>query len=236
MTKRNLLVDYRTPESESLELQALGFHVVLSEELDFLYDAVKGHPDLQFVSACGKLICHRGLSVAKATELASLGVSYTRSEKALKPPYPGHIILNAAISDDLLVHSLKDTDPAVLDACTGLKQVDVRQGYTRCSLSYVGQDSYVTNDDGIARTLRKLEKNVLHLPYGDVELEGFSHGFLGGCLSRVEIGSDQLLLITGDLDCYKYGKALADFLRDIGIIPYSIGTGSLKDRGSIIQF
>lgn len=236
MRRRNLLVDYRTPESERLELQALGFHVVLSEELDFLYDAVKGHPDLQFLSACGKLICHKGMSAGKAQELAGLGVSITLTEKALKLPYPGHIILNAAVSDDLLVHRLKDTDPSVLEAFEGLKRVDVRQGYTRCSLSYVGQDAYVTNDDGIARTLRKLKKNVLHLPYGDVQLEGFSHGFLGGCLSRVEIGSDQLLLITGDLACYQYGKTLADFLQHIGIIPYPIGTGRLKDRGSIIQF
>lgn len=236
MPKRNLLVDYRTPESECLELQALGFHVVLSEALDFLYEAVKGHPDLQFISACGKLICHRGISRAKAEELAALGVTITLSERALKLPYPGHIILNAAISDDLLVHRLQETDPAVLEACAGLKRVDVRQGYTRCSLAYVGKDSYVTNDDKIAKTLQKLEKNVLHLPYGDVQLEGFSHGFLGGCLSRVEIGAEQLVLVTGDLDCYRYAEALTDFLRDIGVTPYSIGTGSLKDRGSIIAF
>lgn len=234
MPERHLLVDYRTTEPERFELQALGFHVILSEALVSLYAAVNGHPDLQFVNACGKLICHRDLSKEKAAELTSLGIPFSLSQKSLKLPYPGHVILNAAISDDLLVHSLKDTDPAVLEACSALELVDVRQGYTRCSLSYVGRDSYVTNDDGIARTLQALRKNVLHLPYGDVQLEGFSHGFLGGCLSRVEIGSDHVLLVTGDLDCYRHGDALSAFLRGAGIIPYSIGTGSLKDRGSII--
>jgi hypothetical protein len=235
MPEHSLIVDYRTPEEERLELRSLGFRVVLSEPLDFLYEAVKGHPDLQFVNACGTLICHKGIAPEKSSELNALGIQFTRSRNPIAPPYPGHIILNAAISDDLLIHRLSDTDPAVLDACPSLKRVDVRQGYTRCSLAYVGEDSYVTSDTGISRALRGLDKNVLLLPEGDVHLEGFSHGFIGGCLSRVTYKEEKLLLVTGSLDSYRYGQDLRAFLRNIGIGVCSIGSGSLKDRGSIIQ-
>lgn len=235
MPEHRLIIDYRTPAPEREELRSLGFRVILSEELDFLYQAVKGHPDLQFVNACGTLICHKGMSEDKARELESLGIPFTLTQKRLDPPYPGHIILNAAISDDLLVHRLKDTDPSVLSACSSLKLVDVNQGYTRCSLAYVGGDSYVTSDFGISRTLQDLGKDVLLLPPGDVVLEGFSYGFIGGCLSRVTLKDEHILLVTGSLDSYRYGESLRAFLRNIGIRPCSIGTGSLKDRGSIIQ-
>lgn len=234
MPEHSLIVDYRTPEEERVELRALGFRVILSEPLDFLYEAVKGHPDLQFVNACGTLICHKGISGEKAAELASLDIPFTLSRNLLVPPYPGHIILNATVSDDLLIHRLSDTDPAVLEACRFLKQVDVRQGYTRCSLAYVGADSYVTGDTGIHKALHGLQKNVLLLPPGDIHLEGFSHGFIGGCLSRVSYRDEHLLLVTGSLDSYRYGQELQAFLRNIGIRACSIGSGSLKDRGSIV--
>ncbi|HSP46751.1 MAG TPA: hypothetical protein VLN47_01570, partial [Clostridiaceae bacterium] len=217
MPERRLIVDYRTPEPEREELRSLGFQVILSEKLDFLYNAVKGHPDLQFVNACNTLICHKGLSEDKARELDALGIPFILSQNRLDPPYPGHIILNAAISDDLFIHSLRHTDPSVLSACPSLQLVDVRQGYTRCSLAYVGSDSYVTSDTGISKVLQDLEKNVLLLPEGDVVLEGFSHGFIGGCLSRVTIKDEHILLVTGSLDSYRHGESLRAFLRNIGV-------------------
>jgi hypothetical protein len=232
-----LIVDPRTPDSEVREIEALGFKVVAAECLDFLYEGVKGHPDLQFAPVGDRLICHRGISLEKLKEFQGHGIECIPSYAALALPYPGHVILNASIGGGALIHRTDITDGALLEEAIrqGLRLIDVRQGYGRCSTSYIGNGCFATNDSGVAAALSENGFRVFISPYGDVELEGFDYGFLGGCLSSVVTGSDRLVLVSGNLNEYVMGRELREFIISSGAIPIEVGKGRLKDRGSVLQ-
>ena len=232
-----LIADPRTPDDEVREIESLGFKVVAAESLDFLYEGVKGHPDLQFAPVGDRLVCHRGISTAKLRELQGHGIECVPSVSALALPYPGHVILNASIGGGALIHRTDITDGALLEEAIrqGLRLIDVRQGYGRCSTSFIGDRCFATNDSGVAAALSENGFRVFFSPYGDVELEGFDYGFLGGCLSMVRSGSDRLVIVSGNLNEYVMGGELREFILSSGAIPVEVGKGRLKDRGSVLQ-
>lgn len=232
-----LIADPRTPDDEVSEIEGLGLKVVAAEYMDFLYEGVKGHPDLQFAPVGDVLICHRGISDEKLKEIEGHGVRCLLSKSLLSLPYPGHVILNASIGGGAIVHRTAITDGALLEEAIrqGLRQIDVRQGYGRCSTSYVGNGCFATNDSGVAAALSHNGFRVFHSPYGDVELEGFDYGFLGGCLSLVTKGAERFVIISGNLNDYFMGRELREFILGSGAIPVEVGKGRLKDRGSVLQ-
>ena len=65
--------------------------------------------------------------------------------------YPGNIIYNAVCTGKYFIHSLKYTDPDLLDAAGDIIRIDVPQGYTRCCCLPVDDSSFITSDEGIAK-------------------------------------------------------------------------------------
>lgn len=238
----NLIVDYRTSEKELQRLLSFGFNLIPTEKVTALYEAVDGHPDIQFFLIENKLIAHKELSKNQMELLSKLGVSIVLGNSSLSLPYPGNIPYNALFAPDLLMHRLDATDPVILNEITKLKKsreimlINVRQGYSRCSCAYVGNNSYITEDTVMADKLLTLGKQVFYQKHSNVYLEGFDFGFIGGAISLISIHGEELVLISGSLDSYFYGKELMEFLKRRNIRYECIGEGKLMDRGTIISF
>jgi hypothetical protein len=238
----HLILDYRTPDGELNRLSSMGFSLVPSDQVPTLYEAVDGHPDLQFINVRGKLIAYRDLQKDKKSLLEDLGACLTLGKSSLALPYPQNVPYNALLSPDLFIHRLDATDPLLKNEINGLENlgevrlVDVRQGYSRCSCAYVGNDSYVTEDEAMAKTLMNLGKKVFYRKHSNIYLKGFDYGFIGGALSLLPIEGRDLLIITGDLHSYFYGDELKGFLQQRNIPFECIGKGKMMDRGSIICF
>lgn len=238
----HLILDYRTPDEELNRLSSLGFILVPSDRVPTLYEAVDGHPDLQFINVRGTLIAYRDLHKDKKALLEDLGACLTLGKSSLALPYPQNVPYNALLSPDLFIHRLDATDPLLMKKINDLKSrgevrlVDVRQGYSRCSCAYVGNDSYVTEDEAMAKSLMNLGKKVFYQKHSNVYLKGFDYGFIGGALSLLPIEGIDLLVITGDLSSYFYGDELKGFFQQRNILFECIGKGKIIDRGSIICF
>ena len=54
-------------------------------------------------------------------------------------------------------------------------------------------------------------------------------------MSLITLNNENIILITGDIDKYRFGNDLKSFLNNINIPYLSIGKGLVKDRGSVIQ-
>lgn len=232
-----LITDYRTSDYELNRLDQLGCRIIAAERRSELYEAVDGHPDLQFASIDNTLICHRGISEKKYREIFRHTQNVIRGKSSLKLPYPHHISLNAVITEDLFLHKLENTDSVLMDIVEKSNRVLLRtpQGYTRCSCAYVGNNAYVTEDKGIAELLISLGRKVFYRRHANVYLEGFDYGFIGGALSLIKDKSSALLLISGDLPKYEFGHDLKCFLKEENIAYECIGKGQIMDRGSIIE-
>ena len=78
------------------------------------------------------------------------------------------------------------------------EKINVSQGYSKCSLCIVNENSVITEDDGIAEVLKRHNMDVLKISAGDVLLSGLDYGFLGGLLTLALIGTlDYVILKIG---------------------------------------
>lgn len=169
--------------------------------------------------------------------------------------YPDDVPYNALATGRYFIHNTDLTSPSLLDRARycGLQMIRVRQGYTRCSCLPVGDRAVITADEGIARTLRAWNEmlreeaaenaadgaedpsvlkdliDILLIRQGYIGLEGFDHGFIGGCGGTV----DDTIYFNGDLTEHPDSDLIIRFIEDHGFRPVWFQDEPLTDIGSI---
>ena len=156
-----------------------------------------------------------------------------KGENDLKKEYPFDIALNAVIIDGKLFHNLKYTDKALLKYCQNknIEFVNVKQGYTKCSICPIDENTFITGDISIARAGENAGCSVLLITNDNILLSGFSNGFWGGCCG---MGSSDTLLVNGDIDLLPSGEKIKEFLKEKNIKIKNLKKGDVIDIGSVI--
>ena len=150
-----------------------------------------------------------------------------------KDGYPADILLNAArvgnrlfCREDYLAVELR-SDCLLRD----IRICSVRQGYSKCSVVTVTEQAIITADPSIAQCAMQEGLDVLRISPGYIALEGFSYGFLGGCVGRL---APDLMAFTGEIDRHPDGESIRAFLRNYGIFSVALQKGELQDIGGIL--
>lgn len=169
-----------------------------------VYPGIASHPDIY--------MCKLGLD-----QDAPVVFSYPEE---LGHDYPDDIAFNAACTGRYFIHHLQYTAPRLLDIVRneihahshfpdeadprggdgpGLHCIDVRQGYSKCSIAIVDERSIITSDRGIAKAITRSGHDIdcLLISEGYVKLRGFDHGFIGGTCGLIESGITEI----GSAEC-----------------------------------
>ena len=212
-------------------LREKGHTIVEVVKTEAVYDAVSSHSDIYLCSIGNDMILSPEQAVNIGGVLEERGISYTLGKPLKGTNYPDNIAYNAACIGSYLIHNLKYTDAAILKKAEehGLKTIQVKQGYTKCSLVIVDERSLITADKGIASRLSQYPLDVLLITEGHVRLEGFPFGFLGGASGRV---GDEILF-NGNLSAHPDFERIADFIESRGLKPVFFKEYPLEDIGSI---
>lgn len=227
----HVICDYRISQSEEYILNESGYEVIKCPKCDTLYDAVCGHPDmLLHILNNKKIIVHKAMKKEFTNSLKKLEFEVLYSAKNIKSKYPDDIILNAFSLKDMYIHNLKYTDKELLNNISNYNLIDVTQGYSKCSVAIINENSIITSDRIISEKLIKRGIDVLLLPPGDIELPNLNYGFIGGTCGLL---CKNTLAFYGNLKFYKYGKEVLSFLKKKGVAPLYLSDGKLIDRGSI---
>lgn len=227
-------IDYRTTKNEKETLISLGAKLIEIPKSKDLYPAISGHPDIQINIIDRnkkKIIINRNLSDDFKKLLSSYNITYFESKNSLKENYPNNIILNSLNLDNFFIHNLKFTDPNLLDLVKNKKLINVKQGYTNCSVLKITENAFITSDNGIYKKLINENFDVLLIPPGDIILDGFDYGFIGGAGGLI---SNNTLVFFGSLDKFAYGFLIKEFLKKHNITPIYLSNAKLHDRGSIL--
>lgn len=194
-------------------LENAGYQVVLISPMADIDTAISCHPDIY--------ICH----------LSKDRVFHGNPAK-LTYHYPGHAIFNGCSTGKFFIHNLKITDAELLDAVDnyGLRKVHVAQGYAKCSCVVVDEDSIITADMGIAKAATKSGLQVLVIEPGQVVLEGYPYGFIGGASGKV----GKTIVFSGNLEDHSDFLAIKDFIEERGLTIKYFKDYPLTDIGSII--
>lgn len=227
-------VDYRTTENEINSLKKNNFDVIKIPRDNNLYKAIDGHTDIQLnILDTNTIIVNKNIDLTFKELLKRKNINFIESFSTLSSKYPNNISLNAYITDNYLIHNLKFTDKKILDYCKNKKIINVKQGYTKCSILPLREKAIITNDNGIYNTLKSEGFDILLLPFGDIELSGLNYGFIGGVGGMI---SSDCMAFFGSLDNYTYGQEVKNFLYKYDIKPIYLNNTKLIDRGSLLVF
>lgn len=228
---KHAVVDCKISQIEVYNLENIGYSVLKCPPCSDVHEGISSHPDIQmYVIDKKNIIIQKNADKNFMDTLNSCGYNLIKSKDSLKHNYPGDIMLNAYSTESFFIHNTLYTDPHLLCKIQDKTLINVKQGYTKCSILPVDNKAIITNDPSIERSLKKYDFDVLLLPYGDISLPGFNYGFIGGCGGKTTHGE---ICFFGHLKYYKYKNEVISFLHKYNIKPIYLYNGPLIDRGSL---
>lgn len=197
-----------------------------------LGEALAHHADLSFLYDDGRLYIAREMSEYRET-LLSLGCDVCMIPEPLGSVYPGDVRLNAVPLGRFFLCNEKTVSPTVLADMKrkGKTILSVPQGYTKCSVVPLTQESLITDDASVYAVCRAHGLDVLQVSKGSVRLPGFSYGFIGGAAGRI---SDRQVVFHGNLSLHADYEKILRFLEKYNMTAVSLCDGELVDIGSIL--
>ncbi len=202
-TANPLLLDY---------LAAQGHELHIVKDTGITYAPVSSHPDIYMCS------------------LGPGRPAFFGCPERLGHAYPDNIRYNAACTGRYFIHNLKYTDPDLLKQAAPMEKIHVSQGYAKCNVVIVDENSIITSDMGIYKACRK-KLDVLLIRPGHVKLRFFPYGFLGGASGR--IGSK--LLFNGNLEQHPDFGQITAFITAHNLQPVYFRRYPLEDIGTIME-
>lgn len=228
-----VFVDNRINDEELFTLNQFSNSIIKVPSYNKLYSSIQGHPDiLMHIINKTTVIVHKDIPMSFIHTLRSSDFNVILSNSSLKSSYPMDIGLNAVSLPNHFIHNLKYSDKNLLKYNKDKTLINVKQGYTKCSLAIINNNSFITSDISMAKILKKHNFNILYVPAGDIILEGLDYGFIGGTCGLIE---ENTICFYGDLHYYKYGKEVLNFLKICKVEPIFLRKGKLIDRGSILS-
>ncbi|MFH1878987.1 MAG: DUF6873 family GME fold protein [Candidatus Omnitrophota bacterium] len=176
-----------------------------------VYDSILCHPDIYFFQIAGDtLIFSPSIEREDADELKKNGIRLIRGEARPHGRYPCTAPYNALRAGDNFFHKTACTDSVILERVkeAGLRLVDVKQGYTRCSAVFINDNAVITSDGSIAAVAERESIDVLFIPPGSITLPGEIYGFIGGASGRMPDGTTVFL---GDIETHPEFPGIRDF-------------------------
>lgn len=149
-----------------------------------------------------------------------------------QPIYPHDVALNCAVVGKYLVSNMKYACGELLAAAEklGLELINVKQGYARCSIAIIDENSVITADKNIAVKLREKGIDVLLIRPGHINLPGYDYGFIGGTCGKID--KDKILFM-GNPDLHPDGSSIRRFIESKGVAVIA-SEGKLFDFGGFI--
>lgn len=208
--------------------------IIYIKPWDHLYPAIRSHADIQICPiAKNKLVVQPKLHVETLKAMEKAGLELLAGQSELKRRYPDNIYYNVGISGRYYFHKTSHTDETVRRELEkeNIKPVDLKQGYTKCSMAALGDKYIITSDAAIYKKSIEIGLEALLLPPGGILLPGFQYGFFGGCCGVDD--KERIFMLNGSVDKYIYGNELKNFIKKTGYALVELHMRKPEDIGSI---
>jgi hypothetical protein len=234
-----IIIDHTMSPEAKRKLSSYGKLMELKTE-GITYPAISAHPDIFFCQAPGQLIVAPNLPQKYLDKLIQYRIAFAIGEFPVGSEYPASARYNAVATKNLLIHNFRHTDFMITRTFEDHTPVHVDQGYTRCNLLPLNDVHFITSDEGIYKVLMRCHLpsenksrchlNVLYVAPAGIKLDGFPHGFFGGCCGVWE----DKVFINGSLSHYAEGEKVKHYLDGLNYEIVELYDGRLADVGSIL--
>ena len=201
-------------------------------------EAVKNHPDMYLLHFSEDLIFY-AKNICSVIGESDLNLNYRGIQPLLDCSetieYPKDVFLNSVVLGNRIICNRKFLHQDALEFAlqNNYDIINVNQGYTKCSICVVNENSIITEDAGIAKTLSDFGFDILFLENHSVMLPGYKYGFIGGASGK---SSQDRLAFFGDIRKHPEYNNILSFLIKHDVEPISLSHEPLLDLGSLIPF
>lgn len=217
--KETLIIDERIRKEEYEYLKQF-FNIQKLPLSKDVYDEISGHSDIFYCKLNNEVICAPN-SIIKEK-------GFRIGNKSVEKNYPNDVLYNACQIGEFIVGS-KYTDISIP------VDIQVRQGYVKCSIVVTSKNSCITTDEWIAKKLIMYSIDALYINENNINLldrdgnKSTINGFIGGATFIF----DNKFVLFGDIDklsnrekvishINKYNLELVDF-KGLDILDYGGG-------------
>jgi len=222
------IIDSRSPK-DAIENLKKDFDVLEFKSEGITYNEVSGHPDIFIFQDNKQLIIAPNSPKRLIDFLNKHKVDFIFGEKEVGTELNNSTQYNCITTRNHLFHKKGFTDVAILKKHSNKKTVNLPQAYTRCSLTKLDENNFITSDVGIHKTLTKHNFNTLLVSPKNIKLPGYPYGFFGGTNG---IHQNNFYLI-GSLEHIENSKAIEEFIIKNKLNLIELYNGPLYDGGGI---
>ena len=211
-----------------------GAEVIPPPSIDVLPESMRHHADLGIVIVSEKKVLCAPLTYNYYfSALSPYGFEVIKGKSDVGRHYPEDCAYNVGIVGKkcFLNKSVCDTHLYDILISEGYEIINVKQGYTKCSICPIDENSFITADRGIASEGEKRGMEVLLIENKGISLPPFENGFWGGSCGMGDIDT---LLVNGDISLMPSEYKIRSFLNSKNIKIREIKKGEVLDIGSII--
>lgn len=215
-------------------LEALNLRVIKTIAHKGVYDSIKYHPDIVMHPIDEKLlIIEPTVFDYYKDQLKNTGIEVIKGQKLLESKYPSNIAYNVGRIGNYALHDFRHTDEKLKYHLQkrNIKPINLKQGYTKCSMALVGREGVITSDPVIDKKIRGIGFKSLLIKAGYIYLENQDYGFIGGCSGNI---SNRELLLSGSLKEHPDKEKIEKFVKDMDKDMLYLSKGQIEDIGTII--
>ena len=228
------LVDNRVPKNILQNLNKLNINIIKTTKCDETYDAISCHPDICVIKLYDNDILVAPNVYDYYNEiLKPYGFNVIRGNSHICSKYPNNVQYNVAILGNKVIHNFKYTDSILLDYIekNKMEKINVKQGYCKCSICIVDENSIITSDEGIYKEVIKHDIDCLLVEKGHIDLFELDYGFIGGCSGLI---SEDTLAFFGNIEKHPNFEEIESFVSKRNKKIISLSKEKLIDLGSLI--
>ena len=198
-----LIIDERMRDIEKQTLQRLGYELIEIKKSTKIYSEISSHVDIFACKVKNKIIAEKHVYDILKNKLKKYII--IQGNSVIQNVYPKDINYNVCIVGNKAIHNYKYTDSKIVQELkkNNFELINVKQGYSNCSIAVIDENSIILNDKGLYNNLKDSGLDILFLDYmPDIKLLNENgkysemNGFIGGAIARI----DDNIVVFGDLN------------------------------------
>ena len=235
-----LLIDERMRDVEKQTLKNLGYELIEIKKSTNVYPEISSHVDIFACKIKDKVIVEKSAYKMLKNKLNNDENILISGKTMISYDYPNDIKYNVCIVGNKAIHNFKHTDSKIIQELEKNKfeLINVKQGYSNCSIAVINENSIILSDRGMYNNLKNRGLDILFLDYiPDIKLFNENreysqkNGFVGGAISR--IGNN--IVIFGDLDKIDYDGKIKGFIEERNLDIIDFKKLDVIDYGGVVE-
>lgn len=232
-----LLIDERMRDVEKQTLKNLGYELIEIKKSTNVYPEISSHVDIFACKVKDKIVVEKHIYDILKNKFKR---KIIKGDSTVQNVYPNDINYNVCIVGNKAIHNFKYTDSKIISELNknNFELINVKQGYSNCSIAVIDENSIILSDKGLYNSLKNRGIDMLFLDYiPNIKLLNENgeysqkNGFIGGAISR--IGDN--IVVFGDLDKIDYNNKIRNFIKKKNLnIKESTGI-NVVDYGGIME-